>query len=553
MSTRSAPQVAPGRLSTAGRPRSVLRRGIRSLLTAVLAFTTLGVVPAGAGTSVDWNDRSTVDIELPSGWRLTACEGDAPFLCMFMPDGTPEGTIMLLDYELPGGTDTSRSAVEASALELQQMTEEDRQFVCGDDYSLEPHELEELVVGGLPGYRFGYTIVDPAGALTEHVIIHLAFDAGRRIIVSTAFSDPDACPGQDPERDELPITAIDDVEPHLDRLVAESILPTDFDRGPLCRPGQVPTAGFHDTTSNAHEHHIDCLAWFDIVNGYSTDTYGTDRPVTRGQLAAVAARLITVAGEPLPEATEDHFADIAGHAHAQPINRLAAAGVIRGTSSTTFGPNRPATRAQATAVLVAAHEFALRQGMYDEGITFDDVTGVHASAISRAATAHLAFGTADGEFQGSRPLRRDQMASLVGRTLNRLGSARYISVPGGPPRGARPRLTYGEVARATLEGRDRPHAPDRRGRERSRSLPADDPSLRGGGPRPAVRTDLHSVQARPRLGRGGPAAGRARRGRPQVRSPRRRGRARRTERPQPRTAQRPHRPTRRESLNQVIT
>ena len=81
-------------------------------------------------------------------------------------------------------------------------------------------------------------------------------------------------------------------------------------------------------------------------------------------------------------------------------------------------------------MVVAAHELILRQEMYDAGISFDDVQGVHADAISRAATARLAFGTGDRTFEPSASLRRDQMASLVGRTLNRLGSARFVQAPG---------------------------------------------------------------------------------------------------------------------------
>lgn len=83
-------------------------------------------------------------------------------------------------------------------------------------------------------------------------------------------------------------------------------------------------------------------------------------------------------------------------------------------------------------MLVAAHELILRQGMYDADISFADVTGVHAGAISRAATAKLVFGTGEGTFEPGRLLRRDQMASLIGRTLNRLGSARWIPAPSAP-------------------------------------------------------------------------------------------------------------------------
>lgn len=272
--------------------------------TALAVVACLPAASASASGTIDWNDRSTVDIELPTRWRIAACQGDAPYLCLRTPDGTPEGSIMLLEYDLPAGADTSRAAVEADAAELYRIFEEDRRRTCGEDYVLEPEPLQELTVGGLPGYRFGFTLLAPDGSATERVVLHLAFDAGRRIVVNTAFSDPQGCPGQDPERDELPMSAVPDVEPHLDRLAAESLLPTDFERFPICRPGAVPSAGFEDTDGNHHRHLIDCLAWFGIVTGYSPSTYGVAGPVTRAQLAAVVARLVDVSGEPLPEPTD---------------------------------------------------------------------------------------------------------------------------------------------------------------------------------------------------------------------------------------------------------
>ena len=336
---------------------------------------------------------------------------------------------MLVSYELTSDSDTSRAAVEADAEELYRITEEDRQLTCGDDYRLEPHPFRDLTVGGVAGHRFGYTLRDPQGAPTEIIVLHVAFDAGRQIVVSTAFSDPQGCPGEDPVRDELPTSAYPAVEPYLDQLAAESTLPTDFDGGPLCRPDQVPSAGFADTDGNPHRHLIDCLAWLGIAKGYSTTRYGVAEPVTRGQLATVLARLIEASGEPLPDPTDQGFTDLTSNPHARAINQLAQVQVVNGTSPTTFEPNRAVTRAQAAAMVVAAHEMILGHDMYDEGVTFDDVRGIHADSISRAATAHLVFGTDDGSFEPARQLRRDQMASLVGRAVNRLASGRGLTTP----------------------------------------------------------------------------------------------------------------------------
>lgn len=174
--------------------------------------------------AIDWNDRSSVDIDLPTGWHLAACEGDAPFLCASTTDGTVDGSIALLEYPASGAPAT-RQSVAADAEDLYQVTEEDRRITCGPDFDLEPDALAEVSVGGKPGYRFGYRLRDGAGTVTEQVVLHVVDDGSRRIVINTAFSDADGCPGKDPERIEFPIGAFAEIDPYLDRLIADSILP----------------------------------------------------------------------------------------------------------------------------------------------------------------------------------------------------------------------------------------------------------------------------------------------------------------------------------------
>lgn len=180
--------------------------------------------PAAPFAAVDWNDRSRVDIDLPTGWHLTGCDGDAPFLCASTPDGTVDGSIALLEYPAAGAPAT-REAVAADAEDLYRVTEEDRRITCGPDFDLEPDALTEVTVGGEPGYRYGYRLRDGAGSVTEQVVLHVVDDGSRRIVINTAFSDADGCPGKDPERIEFPIEAFADIDPYLDGIVADSILP----------------------------------------------------------------------------------------------------------------------------------------------------------------------------------------------------------------------------------------------------------------------------------------------------------------------------------------
>ena len=187
--------------------------------------STTTTAPPFTADPVDWNNRSAVDISLPTGWRLTACDGDAPFLCASTSDGTIDGTVMLVEYPMPRGA-ASPEEVEADAEELYRVTEEDRRITCGAAFDLQPDPFVSVTVAGKPGHRYGFQLRDEEGAVTERVVLHVVDDGSRRVVISTAFSDADGCPGEDPERNEFPVAAFAEIEPYLDQIMATSILPT---------------------------------------------------------------------------------------------------------------------------------------------------------------------------------------------------------------------------------------------------------------------------------------------------------------------------------------
>ena len=406
-------------------------RRLASALTIVIAGT-LGIAaqPAAATSSIDWNDRSTVDVTLPSGWHLEACEGDAPYLCATDPQNRPDGSILMMTTDIPFGADTSAAAIEARATELVRDVEADRKMVCGDDHAAERHPVTATPVAGLPGYRYGFTLRDGDGAVTEHIVLHLTFANGQEFLTSTAFSDPEACPGEDPERDEFHVSARSAIEPYLDDLMAEANLPTDLDAGPLCLARTVPQLTFEDVPAdNAHRRGIACTSWIGLFNGRTTQIFDPAASVTRAEVAAVAARLVRATGTPLLDTDAEPFDDTDRSPHRADIDALAEAGVIHGTGPRRFEPERPVTRSQATAVLVGAYEYALNQRLFDAGVTFSDVRGTHADAISRAATAGMVRGTSEGHFGSLHQMRRDQLATVVARAANRLGGTAHLMSP----------------------------------------------------------------------------------------------------------------------------
>lgn len=170
----TAPAPAP-----ATRRRPVLPVRWRQLLAAlgVLAVV-LPVAPAAAVTAaIDWADRPTTPIELPEGWSVVACEGDAPLLCATEGDADP-AVVEHLPLPLPGFPELQqdlaagvppRVALAAEADRFHAVFREDRQMGCPAGWTYAPLATRGAVVGGLPGITYGFTVTDVDGRLVEHV------------------------------------------------------------------------------------------------------------------------------------------------------------------------------------------------------------------------------------------------------------------------------------------------------------------------------------------------------------------------------------------------
>jgi hypothetical protein len=127
---------------------------------------------------------------------------------------------------------------------------------------------------------------------------------------------------------------------------------------------------FDDVAGTAHQAAIETLAAYDppIVAGDGQGSFEPDGEVTRGQFAAILARLLDeVAGqtdglEPLPAGTA-RFSDAADSVHQPAISQLSGVGVIGGYPDDTFRPRSSITRGQAATLLAGA-----MGGMADVGL-----------------------------------------------------------------------------------------------------------------------------------------------------------------------------------------
>ncbi|WP_036716841.1 S-layer homology domain-containing protein [Paenibacillus sp. JCM 10914] len=113
------------------------------------------------------------------------------------------------------------------------------------------------------------------------------------------------------------------------------------------------------------------------------------------------------------------FDDLNGHWASDDVSLLASKRVIEGVSATRFGPNKPITRAQFTAMLVRS----LGLPDHSKEANFEDVQGTewYAAAVATAVEHGLIEGFSDGDFRPNHPITREQMSVLLQRALRLAG------------------------------------------------------------------------------------------------------------------------------------
>lgn len=92
---------------------------------------------------------------------------------------------------------------------------------------------------------------------------------------------------------------------------------------------------------------------YDIFNGYPDETFGPNDFLTRGQ----AVKIMNAAYY-LPDVNHDiPFTDLRASYYQQAVRNLYAYGIINGTSATTFTPERTVTRGEFAAILARLSKF----------------------------------------------------------------------------------------------------------------------------------------------------------------------------------------------------
>lgn len=217
---------------------------------------------------------------------------------------------------------------------------------------------------------------------------------------------------------------------YLVSLVTGTVVPPER----ACTAEIMADDGFVDTSR--FEAEIACIRHWRIAAGTSPTQYSPWADVTRGQMAAFVARLITMTGGSLPREPGDAFSDDTGSGFEREINQLAAAGIVGGTGRDSFSPDRVVTRAQMAAFLVRAYDYRAAQSGLEALPAGPDAFPDDAShglrhEIDTAAAAGLVAGNLDGTYRPDDPVRRDHMAAFITRTLDLVTSRGMALIPPG--------------------------------------------------------------------------------------------------------------------------
>lgn len=104
-----------------------------------------------------------------------------------------------------------------------------------------------------------------------------------------------------------------------------------FIKGPALQnaPQQQP-GGFTDISGSVHRDNILAVVDYDLMRGVSSSQFGPTMPMSRAQLATLVRNLLAVAYVPQPSSPPDAFADDEGSVHEPAIDALAALRVVGG-------------------------------------------------------------------------------------------------------------------------------------------------------------------------------------------------------------------------------
>src|SRR5688572_12747050 len=165
----------------------------------------------------------------------------------------------------------------------------------------------------------------------------------------------------------------------------EAAQPVARDALNACFPAAA--AAFSDRPDGEAGTAVDCVAHFGLAQGTSPDTYAPAATVTREQMASFLVRTMLVAGDDVPVDPTDHFTDDEGSVHELRINQLAELEITTGTGDGLYRPSGPVTRAQMASFVARQIEHTAGQPLPEPSQDWfaDDTGSVHERRTNQLA------------------------------------------------------------------------------------------------------------------------------------------------------------------------
>lgn len=169
---------------------------------------------------------------------------------------------------------------------------------------------------------------------------------------------------------------------------------------------------------NAHGEAIYRLVDYGVTKGLSPTVFNPTGSVIRDQMASFLVRVLALTGE--------DTGDVDNHADA--LDLLRDRGLYVGDADGNLLASRTLTRGQAASVLVRLIERVTGEELRHDGVTFPDVAvgSAHEVNIAKLVESGIIKGYTDGRFGPGDDLRREQMASILVRTIDLLIAGGHI-------------------------------------------------------------------------------------------------------------------------------
>ena len=165
----------------------------------------------------------------------------------------------------------------------------------------------------------------------------------------------------------------------------------------------------NDWSGSTYAEHIAWMLETGISTGCAPELFCTHNPVTRGEMAAFLERALD-----LPPTPDDFFDDDDGTTFELSINRLAAAGITSGCGDRKYCPGRTINRGEMAAFLERAFDLPPTSNDYypdDDGSDFED-------SINRITAAGISSGCTSTRYCPDKSVTRGQMAAFIHRALD---------------------------------------------------------------------------------------------------------------------------------------